>query len=1405
MSTQAQTPLPQVGKLVSVVPVGLKEAALDSPTFRATTLHFSDQIDFIEKWLDGYAKAATKLSCELTTLESVVNNFLSYSTHPLVVSEAVVDHDYTLLAMRRCGEGSKDLWGGLVKTTRKMESLISEPIRDFINEDLRYFKEIRRNLESSQKAYDYLQARYASQSKSKEASALREEAFQLHEAHKAYLKASLDYSAQGPQVRNALDRLLVKVSCDQWREFREFHNYNSGSYLKWSHEMDRIKGWLHEMEGSEKSSKRELLSTRKHIEEAAEFASRPSRELEDYNISTVPYLGSRPISTLNVSKEMRPEKQGWLYLRTLSGKPTRTVWVKRWAFLKNGIFGCLVQGSRTGGVEESERIGVLLCSIRPAFQEERRFCFQVKTKNNTILLQADNQKELMEWIGAFEAAKQKALENPASTDLSVSGKITVQDPAFSISQPPASEFAADPADSLTPNAHDEPGGGERSMTLPVPDRDGHAMRNSTDIGSGRRPTGLDSESSAREHAREHTSRLIQKLDLHRKSNNAAPLSPSIPGPAGGIASLISASHNILPYSTTAPFNVNDDSGKRGRSLSNVDEPGSSLAPATLANPPAPTSMSKAAVVVSNERGIGLGVSDSTGGMPSGMMANLWGSSNWGFMNKLQRDQHQIEGASDDTQGGQQSSTMSDTSTHVITAQPDVAGALAAPRQQSGPRHRQTVSLDGDDVKLTQVALGIGHEYPSYYPQQLRIQDAQFRLLFPYVKRAEALLLVFRATWSPNDQQEFPGRAYVTARNIYFYSHYFGLVLTTGVSLESIKEVTAAPGRDCDFLFLHTIPPLGSDTPGRVTIKTFLEPLRLLQKRLNFLIQGSIAVEQLSLESTIKALIKMDTGSPARNSSADSWEDLPSGLADIKQDGGRAADLGLAKDIRLPIYVDKDLELDGGRTGRGRDTAKFRLPTQPVEYVPQGDLVLATEKILDLSPKALFHILFGDKSAVWQLLLHERQARDIKQGPWASTELRHLRRDFHYNIGMTDIFGKTHENAISDYQIIDVLNDHLCYVITDKKTPWHLPFRRSFRLVSKVVITFQAKSKSKLAIYTKVEWLWSPYGLKNVIDKKASHDLEQDSLDLVDLVSDQVRRLGAHSRTKKAITIFGHVGRQSQVSEFGGAGSNLKLDSRKPRRQRAMHELLLETFLSFLETSVSFLMMWAFGIIRWSWKTVSAHKIILVMLATSGILNGYYSSRDSWDWWHERRAGNFMERLGVQPNLVMSKSIYMRDIGDAVANSTIWPSTGNTSDCFATFQEQTMRYSEMPLSLSTSSPRDALTKSATKRFQQTRERLGTYRHNLLVALRVVNSIEKEVIQTEWERWLREEIRRCRQVEVLLRGEATQSDNSQTGGTSKAERVFAEHADNVKQWYEEYCSSCQMEQDQVIFNDHGDLIP
>lgn len=789
----------------------------------------------------------------------------------------------------------------------------------------------------------------------KEPSSLREDAFQLHESRKAYLKASMDFSVQAPQLRNALDRLLVRVSFDQWRELKTFHNNNGLTFGKWAQEMDRIKGWVHEMDGSERSSKRELLNARKQIEEAAETAARPSRELEDYSISTVPSLGSRPLSDLSVTKEFRPDKQGWVNLRTLSGKPTRTVWVRRWAFLKNGIFGCLVQGHRTGGVEESERIGVLLCSVRPALQEERRFCFEVKTKNNSIMLQSETQKELMEWIATFEAAKQKALENPASADLSIAGKVSVQDPAFAISQPPAPEFTADPADSLTPNGNDEQAS-ERGLSI------SERERNSSDFSSPRRLSALDGEHSTRE----HTSRIIQRFDLHRKPVNHSPYPQ---GGGGGIASLISASHNALSHSGSVPAPMAGNEADRNRSPNNRNSSSTTLAPLTLANPPAPTSMSRAAVMVSNERGLGTDGALNTGTMPRGMMANLWGSSNWGFLNRLERGNIPKSDGTATEQGSsleRPPSPMSDSSKQDAEAS---GGSPALRQRASRAPHRQTISLDGEASKVQRDVLGIKKDYPSYYPQALRPQDAQFRLLFPNVKREEPLVMVFRATWSPTDHQEFPGRAYVTTSNIYFYSHHFGLVLTTTVAFDTIKEVTAAPGRDCDFLFLHTHQRPENLAAPRITVKTFLEPLKLLQRRLNFLIEDSTAAEPQKLEAIFKALIKMGSDTLSRVPSLESWEDAFPTDDKLESEGQ-----GPGRDLQAPIYIDKDLDMNQRKTGRGKDVPRFRLPTRPVEYVPQGDLQLAAEKVLDINAKALFHVLFGDKSAVWQLLLYERNAR-----------------------------------------------------------------------------------------------------------------------------------------------------------------------------------------------------------------------------------------------------------------------------------------------------------------------------------------------------------------------------------------------------------------------------------------------
>ena len=120
--------------------MGLKEAALDSPSFRATVLHISDQIDALEKWLDSYARSAAKLSQEAASLENSVNAFLSCATPSTQLSEAVLDHDYALLALKRYGEGAREYWGRTIKILKKLDIHVIDPIRSFLQREVRMFK-----------------------------------------------------------------------------------------------------------------------------------------------------------------------------------------------------------------------------------------------------------------------------------------------------------------------------------------------------------------------------------------------------------------------------------------------------------------------------------------------------------------------------------------------------------------------------------------------------------------------------------------------------------------------------------------------------------------------------------------------------------------------------------------------------------------------------------------------------------------------------------------------------------------------------------------------------------------------------------------------------------------------------------------------------------------------------------------------------------------------------------------------------------------------------------------------------------------------------------------------------------------------------------------------------------------
>ena len=1397
----------------------MKEAALDSPTFRSGFTHFTEQLELVERWLENYVRAITRVSHEVGSFEAVINGYLSQSIPPSHVSEAVLDHDYTLLAMKRYGEGAKEFWTAAITGLKKMEMNMVDPIRSFLQNDLRAFKETRKSVDQSQKQLDSLLSRFSAQAKSKEASSLREDAFQVHEARKTYLKASMDFSVMAPQVRMSLDKMLVKMFADQWRDTRSLRQM--GSLERWTGDIERVRGWSREMEYGERTFRRELQTARKQIEESAEAAIRPSRELDDYSIDAL--SKSRGPSLANIptpgprNRPVRAEKQGWLNLRTVSGKPSRTIWLRRWFYVKSGIFGWLIQGSRSGAVEESDRIGVLLCSVRASNSDDRRYVFEVKTKDTTIILQAETLPELNEWLTTFDVAKQKALEDSSSTEGPVS-ESRAQDPAFAISPPSAPEFAANAMDSGMPQSGDDASTGlsvDRSMTLPVPGADPAIARSSFDISSPKK--------SAFEREGEGTrEKFISKLDLHRKPLGSGP---------GGIASLIAASHGSMPVGPGVlppPTLENPTSRKLSTAIPSVrDLPSSTLAPNTLANPPAPTNLSATAVIVNGERGIGMHRADASEGLPSGLMANVWGSWNWGFLNRLERGELNAANSA----GSKPSNPPSPLPRPIgtVEATTDTPENSVPAILGTSPSHRKTVSLDRD-VNLPTSNTTTNPVYPNDYPLQLKTQDAQFRLLFPGTSRDERVTLVFKASWNPNDQQDFPGRIYVTTKEVYFYSNHCGMTMTTSISLDSISDVTAAGGRECDFLYLH-LKTASSSGFTRITIKTFLEPLKLLQRRLGFLVSNAMK-EESTLEDVMKALIKMDQDEPGSSPSGDSWENVsintPTDDTSFLPKKSSIRDQRDQRDLRANVLIDRGLYNDSRNVdsiGQGLSKS-FKLPKQPVVFIPRGMDQLAVEKEFEISPKALYHVLFGDKSAVWQLLYHERHAQRIRMGPWIQPEQGHLRREFEYEIEYLNILRQVRKASIRDHQVVDSANEHLLYVVSDKKTPWHLPYRNDFSLLTKVIITHVAKSRCKLALYIKVDWS-KPHFAQSIIRRRALYDLYQDALDLADVVSDQCRRLGEKSRTKKAITVFGQVGLQTQVSEFAGSDSPLSAQLRRSMKPRTLTSLVFESCASMAESVLTSAFQVLFRILGWIWKTFNANGIILCILACSIIVNLTLSTRNVTDSWRERRAANFMARLGIGPDLTMVKSIHLHDLAEASGDLTMYSTNSHedgegegieaeVSKCRDTFNE--IMHLQIPsnafsssaaqadLDLSAPSSSSPSKTAQQHRIQCTRQDLGSRRHDLLVGLRVVNSVEREMLRAEWETWLMNESAKCQQIGNWIRRmehERSTKDSSDTatanrGGDVQSEgkmnrTTSPERLEQIRSWFEDHCHSCIRERE------------
>lgn len=107
-----------------------------------------------------------------------------------------------------------------------------------------------------------------------------------------------------------------------------------------------------------------------------------------------------------------------------------------------------------------------------------------------------------------------------------------------------------------------------------------------------------------------------------------------------------------------------------------------------------------------------------------------------------------------------------------------------------------------------------------------------------------------------------------------------------------------------------------------------------------------------------------------------------------------------------------------------------------------------------------------------------------------------------------------------------------------------------------------------------------------------------------------------------------------------------------------------------------------------------------------------------------------------------------------------------------------------------------TRSTARRLRRTRQHLGSYRHDLIVAMRVVNNVEREMIRAEWENWLLDENTRCKQMSTMLRDTRSSPSSDKLKVADARASADKKEKEALRIWQVEYCGSCQREQEQLL---------
>lgn len=642
---------------------------------------------------------------------------------------------------------------------------------------------------------------------------------------------------------------------------------------------------------------------------------------------------------------------------------------------------------------------------------------------------------------------------------------------------------------------------------------------------------------------------------------------------------------------------------------------------------------------------------------------------------------------------------------------------------------ETKILVSNNTKTLSPRSVINLRYPDFYPESLRVADAELRSIFEVcIGNDECTLLRFNASWSPNSQQNIFCALYVTTESFYVYSHTCGLISILPISLSDFLEADVVEKANSTILKIYFV--------SGITIKMQLydDDVYSIKTQFNFILKNRKSSHPKDLQHVVSQLSHIQQAykkiRDERQMSITTSAIRPSNSDQLKLKG-----------IKLEYPAGEDLNWIDNTTGISDLDSENR-----INYTSEMGLLLI--KRFKVPAKALFHILFGDESFLLQCTL------PLSSSIFKEVNSKHSLWRCDSKQRMTRVVWNPVFNVPCAMQTIERIVNNKYYNIV-QETP-HLRFVFGInRKISMRFIIYNLDSKScKLMVY------YSLGGGSNVLNwfsRKVIHQI-------------MIFRMEAlESRLTEAVSQIGNDNRKI-ASAIRTYGSITKYDSDEATKDELTFDdsvsfIPLQLFSSFYYEKVNF------EIARLIYKGIRAFtntiktvinffntNMVLVFLFGSSILiNIWLIGRTSTSYWRERNVDRKMDML-VGDHYLMERSISMKEITEMInPNTTDLSYAPSGTECYWHFLEHENlgsinQYSRIDKNYEIIDIYELHSLEGKREVSLAQKLTGLRieRNGLLTKLNLLNYIEKEFILKEWKNWVSSEISNCQKVQDTFPG-------------------------------------------------------